>query len=295
MEINRVYQFRTVYETESIRRAAQLLNLSPGALSKSIKVLEGEIGESLFVAKGRNIVPSEFAKTFYARSASLIQSYEDLVKKPHVPERLPLISIATWEVFSTYFIGHILESVFKGHRLRIIERTPHDLEKSILEGRADIGITYAPVPHRDLEICRVTQFRYGVYVLEGCFKNRDLHDLPFAAPITEFSRSANGVQSLDNWPNEVPRKVQYEFELLESALEACRRGNCAIFCPSFVVHLHNQSSRKKLIELRYHEVRDIYRDLYLITRRGAADSSIFNKMKKALKLMHRSNGDFETI
>lgn len=43
------------------------------------------------------------------------------------------------------------------------------------------------------------------------------------------------VQSLDGWPQGIPRRVRHRFELLESALEAYRRGLAAVHIPEFIL------------------------------------------------------------
>ena len=45
--------FRTVAETEHLPTAARMLELSPSALSRSVKQLEDSLGRPLFTREGR--------------------------------------------------------------------------------------------------------------------------------------------------------------------------------------------------------------------------------------------------
>lgn len=239
MEISRVHYFRIVYEIGSIRKAAEMLNMTPGALSKSLKVLEQDLGESLFVPQGRNIIPSEFGKKFYALSEALMDSYTKLQADLKNIETNKTFTVATWEVFSSYFLSRFSQELHSAIKLKVLERVPNDLENSIVEGHAHVGLTYAPIPHPDLEFLKCGFIEYGAYSSRDAFKNCKLNEIPFAVPITIFPESPTGVRELDNWPQQLERKIQYQFELLETALDVARSGEAAVFCPSFLVHLQN--------------------------------------------------------
>src|SRR5438128_6994027 len=58
MNLNRLRYFVTVVETGSIRKAAELLHLTPAALSKAIDQLARETGVELVVPDGRGIQPT---------------------------------------------------------------------------------------------------------------------------------------------------------------------------------------------------------------------------------------------
>lgn len=53
MEIRRVKSFRTIVEAGGLTKAASLMHVTPGALSKSMRQLEREVGQRLFNREGR--------------------------------------------------------------------------------------------------------------------------------------------------------------------------------------------------------------------------------------------------
>ncbi|WP_432560246.1 LysR family transcriptional regulator [Granulicoccus sp. GXG6511] len=67
---SRLHAFCLVLEEGSITAAADLLMVSPPAVSASISVLEQELGTKLFTRAGRGIVPTEAGRVFggYARA-----------------------------------------------------------------------------------------------------------------------------------------------------------------------------------------------------------------------------------
>ena len=98
----------------------------------------------------------------------------------------------------------------------------------------DYGITYVPTPRDGLELHDLGSFRMIPCARPDAFRKAQFQEIPFAVPITMVGPNALGVHSLDAWPATVPRRVGQQFELLESALEACRRGLAAVHVPEFI-------------------------------------------------------------
>ena len=284
MDINRIKYFRVVYETGSIRRASELLNMTPGALSKSIKTLEEELEEKLFLPHGRNIIHSEYGKHFYNQSTQLINTYDKFKGELYEQEIEKPFIISTWEVFSSYFAVNFINSDFEQRPLKILERVPNDLENSVLSGESDVGITYAPIPHPQLDVMKICKMEYGLFSIKGQFDGMEQSKLPFAVPITVFPESPTGVRTLDNWPEDIPRTVLFQFELLETALEATRQGLCVIFCPKFIVELQNKKliAKYRLVEIPT-KIK-VKKDIHIIKRKTYPEDSNIKKLAKSLRM-----------
>jgi DNA-binding transcriptional LysR family regulator len=88
MEIFELHYFAKVSDTQNIHKAAEILNISPSAISKAIARLESEVGVKLFKKSGRNIkiTPQglEFKKDVFellALEKRIRESYDNQ-KKP---------------------------------------------------------------------------------------------------------------------------------------------------------------------------------------------------------------------
>lgn len=289
MEINRVRYFRTVFEVGSIRRASEILNITPGALSKSLKILEEELGEPLFTPLGRNITPSDFGKKFYQLSEKLIGAHTTLQSELEELSLENRFTIASWEVFSSYFCSHLAQSINFDVQLKVIERVPNQLEQAILDGQADVGITYAPIPHPDLEFIKLGQIEYNAFSTKNKFDHLDLDQIPFAVPITIFPGSPTGVKTLDNWPTEIRRKIAFQFELLETALDVARYGHAAVFCPSFLIKLQNQAltQKHKLYQIKHSP--KVKRAVYVAKRKSYSKNQNVLELFKALRKVLKAN------
>ena len=270
MEINRIRYFRTVFDLGGLRKAAELLHISPGALSKSIKVLEDELEKKLFRVSGRNIVPTDFGIKFYHLCGDTIESFDKLEKNlASQSHELSELKIGTLEVFSSYFLARFFSS--RGPNASpviLLERSPGELESAILDRTVDIGLTYAPIPHPELQFKKIGYVNYKAYARKDIFTDRPLSKIPFSVPVTNFRSSPSGVKELDSWPATKKRWVKFRLELLETALQLSQLGESAIFCPSLVVHLSNQLVKAKfqLFDITHIKLPQTKKAVYLAMR-----------------------------
>ena len=117
METKRLKQFCTVIETGGLRSAAEIIGMSYGALSKSLKVLEDELGMELFLPEGRGIVPTNEAMIIYKKAKNIITQVDDLSVMED-KSQTKSIRIATFEVFSTYFLRK-LSTILETYQLSL--------------------------------------------------------------------------------------------------------------------------------------------------------------------------------
>ena len=241
MDINRIRQFCTVVETGHLRNAAELLNMSPGALSKAMKLLQQEMRSKLLTQDGRGIRITDEGRRMYASAQRVLAEFASMLASASsvAGQQSKTIRIASFELFTSYFMGKLAKDYFPTELFHVAEKGPGQIEEAILNQTSDLGLTYAPVPHNELEFLKIGQFENGIFVRRGAFRNVAISLIPFAAPITAVSGSPTGITSLDGWPSDIPRFVKYRFELLETGLETTRLGLSAIFCPDFVVPLQN--------------------------------------------------------
>ncbi|MGI9276169.1 MAG: LysR family transcriptional regulator [Endozoicomonas sp.] len=78
-DLNLIKPFMAVFRHQSITRAADELNLTQPAVSRSIRRLEETLGERLFVKQGRGIVPTSKAMSFAGGMQQATQIIHDAV------------------------------------------------------------------------------------------------------------------------------------------------------------------------------------------------------------------------
>lgn len=123
-------------EIENIRQAADALHITPSALSKALKQLEYEIGTALFVPTGRGISITESGRELAQRARPLMEDWEKLrhelkeKKKTNALTVKPL-RLGTFEIFSTHFLGYLIDSLSHVDDLMLKEIIPSEIEKSL--------------------------------------------------------------------------------------------------------------------------------------------------------------------
>jgi DNA-binding transcriptional LysR family regulator len=168
METNRLRQFCIVYETRNLRKAAEILYLSHSALSKSLKVLQEEIGLRLIEQDGRGIVITDEGKNFFPKAQALLDLEKQILTQTgYSPE---IFKVGSFESFSTHLLGMKWQKYFADLPLQIHELSSGHLEKAVAESAIDAAITYDPVPTRDVEFLSLGKVTMGIYHRKGFFK-----------------------------------------------------------------------------------------------------------------------------
>ncbi len=297
MDINRIRYFLTVVETKSLRKAAELLRLSPAALSKALKILESELGFALLYPVGRGIDISPEGIEFAKKATHLVADLEALPglirEKELSKNRRATLRLGSFEVFTTYFLSDLMNSLDADIDLELRELIPGEMEQALLKDEIDYALSYLPIPTQGIDYVEIGNIEMGIFGRADFIKNKEALDLPFAVPISPVSGSPNKVQGLDGWPeHKLERRSAYRVTLLESALELCRQGRSLIYAPSFLVERHN-----KYLELRYQlkEVeapRGLGRQkfpVYLLKRRQDVEGPAFKQIARALRVATRKD------
>lgn len=284
METNRLKQFTTIIETGSLREAAEILNISHGALSKSIKVLEVELGFSLFSPKGRGIEPTEKALNIYEKSKDVIKSIQNL-QKPIDEINSKKIKIATFEVFSTYFLS-TLSPILDDIEMELHETRQGELENAVLKKHVDFGITYEPIPTAGVEYLNITKVKMGTFGVAKFLKQTP-ENYPFVIPRRPIHGAPSGVTGLDGWPDhKFIRNIKFKVDMLESALSLVRHGHAVAFLPEFIAKSHNEIVKTsfKLQQLKCPKNFPIIsRKVFIVKRVSSEESAEMKKISRWLR------------
>jgi DNA-binding transcriptional LysR family regulator len=286
METNRIKQFCAVYETKSLRKAAELLGMSHGALHKSLQVLQSDLKVPLYQQEGRGIVITDQGQLFYPKAKKFLDSENQLLNEV-AQKNESRFRIGTYEVFSTHLIGGHWTEYMEASELHLFEMLPGRIEEALVAQMIDVGITYEPSPKSGVRFLKLGQVKMGIFVKKGKFESVPVEHLPFVAPITPLESVPSGAKGLDGWPyDQIDRKIVHSVDMMESGLALVREGSCAIFLPLFVAHLHNETVKDKLsLEEKPMPkgVKPVYRDVFLAMRTGSAEDQNVKRLSKLIR------------
>lgn len=284
MDIDRLRYFVVLSDSSTMREAAEHLCISQPALSKAMKLLESELGEKLFVSSGRRVLVTDKGKLIAVRAKKILEDLKHLTDAESL-ENNNTLKLGSFEVFTTYFLGFVFNKEFNGSVV-VREFVPGVLEENIVSGVVDVGITYLPIPKRELEFIKVTEVTMEVYGASS-FVKEPFDSLPFVVPITPLEGVPHKVKGLDGWPDDkIPRKIKYQVELMETALELCRQGLAVAYLPQFVVNFHNKQVCEKYSlkpQLSPKAIEPFKQGVYIIKRKSDVEGPYFRKIAAALR------------
>ncbi len=283
MDINRIFYFVTIARAGSLAAASAILHVSPAALSKAMSVFESEFGAAVFRRSGRGIVLTEQGKALLPRAEQAIEQVKRL--RPVEGSSHSVLRMATFEVFSTYFLGSLLRKHFPDWNLELRELLPGEIERAIANGHSDVGITYLPIPHSGVTFLSVGQVRMRVFGLAKFLQEKH-NSLPFVVPIAPLYGSPTKMVGLDGWlDHEVFRLQKYRVTLMESALQLCREGLCVAYLPTFVAGMHNESvhTSKRLVEIPFPGLKASKNEVFLVQRSDLPENQVVRKIARAVR------------
>ena len=291
METNRLVQFCVVVEIGNLRKAAQILKISHGALSKSLKVLEIQLKTELFQQAGRGLKVTDNGLKVYSKSQQIAQLVKELTVQTAKPQE-QIVRLGTFEIFSTYFLPKLINQHLGHASLELHELLPGKLEEAIEANVLDFGITLEPSTRKNIEFLKLSQITMGIFAKRGRYKDTPFDQIPFAAPVNPIVSLTSNIRGLDGWPDlEFSRYVKYRVDMIESALELAREGLCALFIPRFFAGLQNKRliTNDQLEEIDGPtKMKPIKRDVYLVKRESSIESREMKIVAKAIRQICRS-------
>jgi DNA-binding transcriptional LysR family regulator len=157
MEIGQLRAFLAVVETSSVTRAAELVGLTPGAVSQQLRALATELGTELFLRTGRRIAPSPEAHRLAEHARSILQQVDRIKQEcendPSGDTRP--FHFATGATALIYRLGTPLRTLrkrFPQTEIHVTVAATEEIAAGLLSRRFDLGLISMPVPEEKLTI-----------------------------------------------------------------------------------------------------------------------------------------------
>lgn len=149
MDFKQLRYFVAVYEEGHVGRAAERLSISQPALSQQIRQLEQNLDVSLFERSSKRLLPTLAAHTLYNHALPLIDGMQHAVEalRNFKGQAMRTLAIGVLQTVHTSLVPQMLERVRKAQPhlvVQIYELTGLEIERRLLNGSLDIGISYLP-------------------------------------------------------------------------------------------------------------------------------------------------------
>ena len=199
-------QFVALARTKNFTRAAEELNLSQSALSRSIQKFEEQLGHALFERKPREVILTTLSELLHERAKEILKLVEETfsqLSEAGLRQRIRLGAIPT---IAPYLLPRLLGVFAEKHpdiSVVVQEDTTDHLIRSCRQGEIDLALVALPISAKDLEV-------------EPLFSEELLLVLPLGHPLA--AQESIQVEAVDSYP----------FVMLNEA--HCLAENIASFC-----------------------------------------------------------------
>ncbi len=245
MELRHLRYFIRAAELLNFTKAAESLYVSQPTLSVQIHQLEDELGTELFARVGRNVRLTESGKVFLARALQAVKELEEGGREIDAIKGLlrGTITIASLPLYGSRLLPSWLSEFNKMHPqvyLRVETGPSDDIEASVLAGSADIGITFVPAQHPDInsrvlfedEIVLVAAPSHIVATRE-LLTTDDFQDLPMVLPSARISATKLIGRYFEE--NNIRPMISMSFDDGHAMLELVKDGKFVTLLPKHCV------------------------------------------------------------
>lgn len=222
-DLNLLVIFECIYQHLSISKAAEMLFITPSAVSQSLQRLRTQLNDPLFVRAGKGITPTTIAVNLHQHLSKNLNQIEQTINMMANADLDKKFIIYGPQLFSTPEIANFINTLLAEPDLQLEYHdyaTPNDSIENLLHYRkADIVITTSQVQNRAL-VCE------KFYDTETVLICREDHPrLGTHATIEEILQEKFTYYNVDDsWV----KKYQYDNEIFLA------ERNCAFRSSSFV-------------------------------------------------------------
>tara|TARA_B110001454_G_scaffold181094_1_gene174968 strand:- start:20140 stop:21012 length:873 start_codon:yes stop_codon:yes gene_type:complete len=250
MEIFELRYFIAVAQNENIHRASEVLNVSPGSLSKAISRLEDELSVSLFYRQGRNIRLTPEGIALKKRATQIVQLEEDAKIELSGEKGSLNVVISAEEILQTQFGVNLSEAINKTYsasRIQFLTRSEDKVIQQVLDGEAHFGILTGEVPQglKSKTLSKV-EFKTCASNKHPLFKKfsqnakipvGDILKHAFVSPDSAMLGKITTMASLDGWRDDkFPRQIKYRACGLKIMEQLILRGQALAYLPDYYVN-----------------------------------------------------------
>lgn len=247
MEFHQLELFLAVIDCASVTRAAEKVNLSPGAVSLQMQHLAAELRTDLFVRSGKHIVPTPAALRLaeHARSlaAQMRQIEQEFAGDP-INDRLPF-QFATGATALIHQLGRPLRQLRKNFpqtSIGITVAPTEEMVAGLLQRRFDLALISLPFQNDEIDV--VPLFEEELMILKPSTRrvtgwrvgNIDPEELA-GAPLVLYPKRSNMRSMIDGFLRElnVSPRVIMEADDTEAMKKLVETGFGYSILPEFAL------------------------------------------------------------
>ena len=140
--LNALAAFEVAARHLSLTRAAAELNVTPGAVSKQVKMLEDEIGRSLFIRLHRALQLTPEGETVYRTLRETFERIAASLQSVRIDNNIRTVSIGTTAAFAQLWLMPRLGAFWNANQDIVIDHMISDRTQDLQRPDVDLRIRY---------------------------------------------------------------------------------------------------------------------------------------------------------
>lgn len=143
MTLRHMKVFVTVYQTENVTRAAEILNLTQPVVSRTIQEIERYYGVRLFERINRRLHITEAGKVFYTYALHIIDSFDQMEKGMRNWDELGVLRVGATITLGNALLPQVMEKFQQEHpslQLRAAISNGARLQQALLDNQLDVAL-----------------------------------------------------------------------------------------------------------------------------------------------------------
>lgn len=278
MNTDDIKKVLVVANNGNLQSCAKALNITAGALSKTIKRVEEQLGCQLFSRQGKTIKLNQQGKLFLSSGAPLLQEFEQFKSQFLSATNLPEIRIAGPAILTSYLGPSLIQSLPYRQPCKFLSHYEESAAQQVIKGAADVALitnevrlsltdefTCIPLMNSYFKLACSQKFAANANDNKP-LEQIALKALPFAIPTVSPFCGKEKQQSTDGW-QKWQRTVWYRCEDYLSLLNLVKAHKAVAYLPDFVI------DKERLSTIAIEQIEPEYQEqMYLMWRPSKSES-----------------------
>ena len=154
MTLRHIRIFVSVYQKNSITKAAQELHLAQPSVSLAIRELEDYYGIRLFDRIGRHISPTDCGMQFYEYAVHIAALFDEMEKKMRNWDTLGTLRVGASITIGTHILPFLIKNYqesFPSLRVEAVINNSGVIEQHVLDNSIDLGLIETQPEHSEIQ------------------------------------------------------------------------------------------------------------------------------------------------
>lgn len=251
MDIEDLKKFLVVTQKNNLHLASAELDITPGALSKTIKRIEGRLNTQLFDRVGRTIHLNQQGEKFRQYALHLVHEAEQAISEFTGTDHKTTVNIAGPTLLLQHYLPHVIETLCnEKYEFRFDASWEGEALTRVVTGQSHLALVtrfaldqsshaadFARIPlgSSRFQVIAAQQHILFKQFADGKITLDQLRQFGFACPdVSPFCGIKRGIGS-DNWPDErAARTLNYRCNDFSILMSLVKNGLALAYAPDFV-------------------------------------------------------------